>query len=252
MIDDDGGEARAGRRSNGLRAAAYAVLAECEPQLVDALLEALRTAGVAAYAAPYAGSVGGYLEVRAPDRPLARVWVDAISVEAARGVLARERELTLDTPDEEATWREIVAALRLDGSDGPPRWPTAEEVPGGGPPRVVRRAAPAQPERPRPLAEPAAGPVLEPVLEPAPELADEHFEPPPPPPLPRVSSTTAYGVAAILAGALVLLIPTMAGDPVGPALLVLAIAAVLGGFATLVLRMHEGSEDSGPDDGAVV
>jgi hypothetical protein len=225
------GEARAGRRGNGLSAAAYSLLAACSPQVADAVLAALAGEGIAAYAVPHAGDVGGYLEVHPPTAPTARVWVDASAVDRARVVLAT---LLPEERDEEAAWQEIVSALRRDGAGGPPPWPSAEDLPA-----AARRLPP--PER-LPAPEPPA----------APGEAD-HFEPPPPPPLPRVRGATAYGVAAVVGGALVLVVPTIAGDPVGSELSILAVLAILGGFATLVARMREGPPtDSGPDDGAVV
>lgn len=255
------GEARGGRATNGLSAAAYDVLADCDPQVAAALLTALRTTSVAAYSVPYAGSVGGYLDVRPPSRPLLRVWVDAAMLDTARAVLADH----LGTPpapatapmDEDVAWQEIVASLRHDSPEGPAPWPTAEGSADG----IAVRPRPARsapPPRPLPRRTPTEPPVTptEPPVEPAAEpvdIPDEHFEPPPPPPLPQVAGASAYGTAAIVAGFLVLVVPTMAGDPVGPGLLVLAITAIVGGFVALVARMREGPPtDSGPDDGAVV
>jgi len=42
---------------------------DLEPQFADALLEALRAEGVAAYAAPAPGRRGPYMDVILPDRP---------------------------------------------------------------------------------------------------------------------------------------------------------------------------------------
>lgn len=218
-----------GRRSNGLPAAVWVALGDLDPRVAGALLERLFGHGIAAYAAPAydADPIGG----SAPTPPLRdRLFVDATAVAEARAVLAAE---TRPVPiDEETAWQQIVASLRREEPTGLAPWPSAEEA--GRPARLVRR--------------------VEPVAEPLPEPAEEeHFEPPPPPPLPRVSAGSAYAIAAILAGVAVLIVPTMFGDPVGPALLVLAVAAVVGGFAGLVSRMRNGPPtDSGPDDGAVV
>lgn len=254
MTDDapEAGGARGGRQSNGLSAAAYEVLADCDPQVASALLTALLEAWVAAYAVPYAGSVGGYLDVRPPSRPLLRVWVDAAAIDVARAVLAEHLGPATGPAaapaDEDAAWAEIVASLRRETPEGPAPWPTAEGIAGRS------RSTPGAPP-PRPVAGPRREPT-DPTPEPDaadPDLPDEHFEPPPPPPLPRVAGASAYGSAAIVAGFLVLVVPTMAGDPVGPGLLVLAVVAIVGGFVTLVARMRAGPPtDSGPDDGAVV
>lgn len=266
----EGGDAspqapRAGRHGNGLSAPTYAVLAQCEPQIADAVLGTLAAEGIAAYAVPYAGRVGGYLEAYPPDRPLARVWVDSSVVHAARDVLAERYQVSAEPPAvaEDAAWRDIVAGLRRPGPDGPVPWPAAEDLatprsssaPGsdaaGLPPiRMIGMPPPAAPRSVQPgprTSETASGPGG-----PA-EPADEHFVPPPPPPVPVPTGAMAYGIAALIGGFAVLLVPTMAGDPVGPALLVLAIVAIVGGFGTLVARMRAGppTQDD-PDDGAVL
>jgi hypothetical protein len=65
------------RRGNGLTADAYVPLADLTPQLADAMLSALREAGIAAYAAPAPGRTGGYLDVRLPEEPTDRLYADA-------------------------------------------------------------------------------------------------------------------------------------------------------------------------------
>jgi hypothetical protein len=86
---------------------------------------------------------------------------------------------------------------------------------------------------------------------PAPE--DEHFIPPPPPPLPSIDPVTKGAWAALFGGPAYLLIATAAGWTVPGIAAFCAVAAFVGGFAVLVLRMDDGPRDSGgPDDGAVV
>ena len=75
-------------RSNGLPAIRYTPLVDLEPQLADALLEALRDEGVAAYAAPSPGVKGPYQDVTLPDRPTDRVWVDEDARSRAGEVLS--------------------------------------------------------------------------------------------------------------------------------------------------------------------
>jgi hypothetical protein len=136
-------------RSNGLPAARYTPLVDLEPQLADALLEALRDEGVAAYAAPSPGVRGPYLDIRLPDGPTDRVWVDAASRPLARQVLnARMPEFTealaedattgrplrdlrpaVDDPnDTDSAWAAIVAGYELTAPEPVPRWPVEEDV----------------------------------------------------------------------------------------------------------------------------
>lgn len=241
MADDPAGAGRSGRRGNGLAATAYVPLAELDPRLADAVLAALREAGVAAYVTPSTGTTGGYLEVSLPDRPTDRVWVDSAARPRAEAVLAElaNPSAAAEPPvvDDEESWRAIVATF----SAAPPRtptWPAAEEVAEEGPPggRVVRRAEPALP-----------------ADDPARPADEEHYVPPIPPPVPQPQGVTRWAALAIAVGLGVLILPAVLSDPVGPGLALLAVLAVIGGFVTLVVRMRDAPPtDSGPDDGAVV
>ena len=83
--------------------------------------------------------------------------------------------------------------------------------------------------------------------------ADEHFVPPVPPPLPRLDPVTKVAWIALFGGPLYLLISTAVGSAISGLAAFLAVAAFVGGFVVLVLRMDNGRPpDSGPDDGAVV
>jgi hypothetical protein len=256
---DAPGDPRVERRSNELSARAYRVLAHCEPQIANALVRELAAEGIAAYAVPYGGTTGGYLEVHPPVRPLARVWVDAAAVQAARDLLDARHAIAPDPPlqAEDAAWQEIVASLRRSGPDGPAPWPTAENL-GPRPAAAAGSSGGVTGLPTAPSNEPSPGALGPPTHtvyggSPAVDPDDEHFIPPPPPPVPVPTGASAYGIAALIAGSLVLLVPTLAGDPVSPTLLVLAIAAVVGGFLTLVARMREGPPtDSDSDDGAVL
>jgi hypothetical protein len=154
-------------RSNGLPATRYTPLVDLEPQLADALLEALRDEGVAAYAAPSPGVQGPYGDVRLPDGPTDRVWVDAGARARAREILsARLPEFqdalgeehgtslqhgpgTIPTgagarpasetrpaagADEDAAWQAIIDGWDLTSADPVPRWPASEDVDDGTPP----------------------------------------------------------------------------------------------------------------------
>ena len=83
--------------------------------------------------------------------------------------------------------------------------------------------------------------------------ADEHYVPPVPPPLPRLDPVTKVAWIALFGGPLYLLISTAVGSAISGLAAFLAVAAFVGGFVVLVLRMDNGRPpDSGPDDGAVV
>jgi len=88
---------------------------------------------------------------------------------------------------------------------------------------------------------------------PGPPPGDEDFVPPDPPPLPALDPVAKGSWAALLAGPGYLLIATLAGWAIPGWAAFLAVAAFIGGFATLVVRMGDKpAQDSGPDDGAVL
>lgn len=117
-----------------------------------------------------------------------------------------------------------------------PRWPAVPGPFGGmnpGPPqiRIVRPASPA----------------------PLPGDDDDHFVPPEPPPMPRLDPVTKGAWVALFGGPAYLLIAVMLNWQVASWAAFTAVAAFVGGFATLVVRMGDRPpRDSGPDDGAVV
>jgi hypothetical protein len=82
---------------------------------------------------------------------------------------------------------------------------------------------------------------------------DEHFVPPVPPPLPRLDPITKGAWVALFGGPAYLLIAVMVDWQVPGWAAFCAVAAFIGGFATLVVHMGDRPpRDSGPDDGAVV
>jgi hypothetical protein len=82
---------------------------------------------------------------------------------------------------------------------------------------------------------------------------DEHYIPPPPPPLPSMSPVTKGAWVALFGGPGYLLVATLASWSVAGWALFLAIAAFIGGFTVLALRLGDRPDDgSDPDDGAVV
>jgi hypothetical protein len=84
--------------------------------------------------------------------------------------------------------------------------------------------------------------------------ASDHYVPPVPPPLPRLDPVTKIAWLALFGGPLYLLISTATGATISGLAAFLAVAAFVGGFVVLVLRMDNGRPpDSGSnDDGAVV
>ena len=192
---------------------------------------------------------------------------------------------------QEAVWRDLVARFDAPApADGETPWPELENL--DGPVHVT--PAPPPPPMPPPVMPPALPEALprEPPTNPpglasgsgAPEAsglpavpgapwppasrvgrgprdsatpadpADEHYVPPPPPPLPKLDPITKGAWLALFGGPLYLLIATAVGGGVSGLAVFLSVAAFVGGFAVLVLRMDNGGgpSDSGPDDGAVV
>lgn len=82
---------------------------------------------------------------------------------------------------------------------------------------------------------------------------DEHFVPPPPPPLPRLRRRTVAALLLIALGILLLAWPALLPVPFD-AIMVLALALILGGATVLVIgmRRHRGEPGEGWDDGAEV
>src|SRR4051812_14094140 len=120
------------RRGNGLTADAYVPLADLTPQLADAMLTALRDAGIAAYAAPAPGEGGGYLDVRLPEEPTDRLYADASAKKAAEDILeSRLPELREDyaaSRNEAEIFAEIVAGFDSEPGDDDTPWPAEENV----------------------------------------------------------------------------------------------------------------------------
>jgi hypothetical protein len=84
--------------------------------------------------------------------------------------------------------------------------------------------------------------------------ANDHYVPPVPPPLPRLDPITKGAWLALFGGPLYLLISTAVGATISGLAAFLAVAAFVGGFVILVLRMDNGRppDPGSDDDGAVV
>jgi hypothetical protein len=107
------------------------------------------------------------------------------------------------------------------------------------------------PDRPWPLLGAGAGPREARIPD---DRRSDHYVPPAPPPLPRIDPVTKGAWLALFGGPLYLLISTAIGSTISGLAAFLAVAAFVGGFVILVLRMDNGRPpDSGSDDdGAVV
>jgi hypothetical protein len=176
---------------------------------------------------------------------------------------------------DDAAWLDLVARFGTPEPDGiRPPWPDREDL--AGPVSVTPAMPPTLPDAlPR---EPPTNPTGLPGLPIAPGAAPlssqpwpmgggfgprdaplpddpalDHFVPPVPPPLPRLDPATKCAWLALFGGPLYLLISTAVGSTISALAAFLAVAAFVGGFVILVLRMDNGRPpDSGPDDGAIV
>ncbi|HWF41901.1 MAG TPA: hypothetical protein VN683_07460 [Acidothermaceae bacterium] len=153
-------------RDNGFVARHYVPLADLDPRLADAMLEALRAEGIAAYVVPSTGQLGGYLEVHLPERPRDRLWVDRRHHDRATTLLNvhgdRPDLIVAATPNQlddglnngpdgdglpdgdsdgdvdgrplggdstDDVWAQIVAGFDLPATVGAGPWPLAEDLP---------------------------------------------------------------------------------------------------------------------------
>ena len=161
--------------------------------------------------------------------------------------------------DEETIWAEIVASFEMDttSDDAATPWPEEENLPRGPDDGSGADGKDVKDGQDRSGRLPTAR-----VIKPEDELVDDeeppaeadedegHFVPPPPPPLPSADPTTKAAWIALFGGPFYLLIAAVFSWQVPGWVAFLAVAAFVGGFVTLVLRM--GDEPRDPDDGAVV
>ena len=229
---------RRGRRDNGLDATLWTPLRDVDPRGGEHLLDVLEAAGIAAYLEP-SSDVGPYTRtVFLPSPPTDRLFVDRARRGEARSLVDQhvdEHARPVPEPaavraddeqkrdpeiDEDAEWARIVAAFEAEHG------------------RVVPDALPSEAPPPPPH-EPS-------VL----DLPEEHYEPPPAPPLPVPAPASLYAFLLVVAGVVLVGVPSVIGlsSDVG---LLLGVVFIGGGAAVLVSRMRERSMDDG-DDGAVV
>ncbi|GAA3118373.1 hypothetical protein [Streptosporangium carneum] len=153
--------------------------------------------------------------------------------------------------DEDEVWRQIVASFNdtaeLDAADQP--WPDSENLPAEPPRRVIKQSD----EEPLPRAEEEFTGVGERDGEETDEDDEGHYVPPPPPPLPKTDTATKIAWLALFGGPAYLLLSAALNWRLQGWMLFTAVAAFIGGFVALVVRMGDGPpNDSGWDDGAVV
>jgi hypothetical protein len=156
-----------------------------------------------------------------------------------------------DAPANQQTPASQQAPASQDASPAPPGPPGRANGTSADRTRVVRPASPPVPAGPPwPPADPPSG---RPAEAGEADDADEHYVPPPPPPLPHLDPVAKGAWTALFGGPAYLLIATLVGWTVAGWAALLAIAAFVGGFVVLVLRLGDGpSRGSGPDNGAVL
>ena len=256
-------------RDNGLPPASrYIALVDVDPPVADHVLELLRDAGVTAVAEPLSGDRGLARESPPPRRPTERVHVDLGRLRLARDVVgaalptlrADFHALAARASDEQdaaalvrstddlaadevdTRFADIVAGYHEAGSDPVPRWSVLEDAVADDLPPIE------EPERP-----PLSSRLIRSQPAPPPDDPDDHFVPPEPPPLPETDRITRLAWAGLLGGPAIIVIAALLGIAIEGWVVVASLAAFLGGFATLVLRMADRrSDDDGWDDGAVL
>jgi hypothetical protein len=265
-------------RDNGLPPASrYVALVDVDPPVADHVLELLREAGVTAVAEPLAGDRGPARDTPPPRRPTERVHVDVDDLGLARTVVgqalpalradfhadaarrsdiedaARDRRRLEDLAAEEIDSRfaDIVATFDTGSDEATPPWPKIEDSANVEPPEEAAPRPPLSSRLLRSTPEPvAAVPVDE--HDPDEHDPDEHFVPEPPPPLPETDRVTRLAWAALLGGPALVVLAALLHIGLDPWIVVLSLVAFLGGFATLVARMHDRGPDDDWDDGAVL
>jgi hypothetical protein len=260
-------------RDNGLPPAQrYVALVDVDPPVADHVLDLLREAGVTAVAEPLGGTHGPAREAAPPTRPTDRVHVDHGHVLLARDVVGRalpalradfladaarraDAEASaalrsdLGDDDVDSLFADIVAGFDAPESEPVGRWSALEDDP-----EPLEPLEP--PERPRlssRLVRRSDAPTPDPETVEVPEDPEDHFVPPPPPPLPEVDRVTRLAWASLIGGPLLILVSAVLGIGLESWVVLLALAAFLGGFGTLVARMGDRPrQDDGWDDGAVL
>jgi hypothetical protein len=153
------GDARHGRRDNGLEAAEYAAAGDVDPRVGEHLLDVLALDGIAAYLRPSTDLHPVTRSSTLPGRPTDRLYVDRTHLATARDYLDRLAEepdgsvATLDGDargevrpaslsdgetrpaandrNVDAEWAQIVAGFDAEVDTPGRTWPAAEDLPEG-------------------------------------------------------------------------------------------------------------------------
>lgn len=245
--------------SPGLPAAAFAKLVDVDPPIASHALELLDRAGIPAYGEPLVGETGPYRDVRAPDRPTTRIYVERGRLAEARQVIDAglpevkaefhaDAAARVDADDMrrssaesiDAAWEDLVAGFHT--AEPPPRPAVDRPSQGSGLSDRLVREHTLPPEEPP---DAPAGPRDYTVLD---DPDDETFVPPPPPPMPRPRDRfDSFAWAGVIGGPIAIIVAFVLGSMGW--LAAAGFAAFTAGFITLVARSSDRRDDG---DGAIV
>jgi hypothetical protein len=255
-------------RSNGLTAPAYSPVADLDPRVADALLDDLKSQGIAAYTSPVESSTTVGLDgPEFRDHVRERLYVDAAASAQVRELLSQQDPSMLQD-NEDLTWAQIVAGFDqpLEGKVAP--WPVSEEIDPPSKAPSARDGLDTSGETGSEYADERAdddpaqaghghhrdglgrGPAAK--LRAQYDDDEDRFVPPPPPPLPHLDGTRQAAWVAVLGGPLLLLTSVLFSIALPGWLALLSALGFIGGFVALVVTMPNDSDADDPDHGAVV
>jgi hypothetical protein len=241
--------------------AAYAKFVDVDPPVAEHVLTLLSGASIPAYAEPLVGDAGPYRDVRAPDRPTTRIYVELSKLPEARRLMAgvvqslraefhadaaaradADQMKQASTDRISAAWEDIVAGFH---TAEPPDRP---DVAGSGlSQRLVREHAEPDPDADADVdGEAPLGPRDYTLAD---DADDEGFTPPAPPPIPRPRDRfSALAWAGAIGGPIAIIVAFVLGA--GGWLATAGFFAFAAGFITLIARASDHRDGGG--DGAVV
>jgi hypothetical protein len=163
---------------------------------------------------------------------------------------------------EEAAWRDLIARFDTPGGQGGQAvaavpWPAREDLPDPGPVAAEMSADPDDPGRGASdgLAPPDRARIIRYAVDPRsyspPEEVDEPYVPDSLPPA-KMDAISKGAWAALICGPGYLLVGTLLGWTISGTQALAAIAAFIGGFVILVMRMGNRPPRDEDDDGAVL
>jgi hypothetical protein len=161
---------------------------------------------------------------------------------------------------DEAAWRDLIARFDAPGDPATAAvpWPASEDLPEPGPTAAEPAILPDEPGWPHDrFVPPDRTRIIRPAgdprsYSPPDEDDNERYVPTPLPPPRRLDAISKAAWTALICGPAYLLLGTLLGWTIsGPEALV-AIAAFIGGFVTLVVKMSDRPPRDDNDDGAVL